>query len=541
MSDHKPSLTCDVLISGYGPSGATLANLLGLRGFNVVVVERDKEIYDKPRAITADHEVMRIFQECGLAEEIMQSSIPHPGSDYIGLDNQIIKRLYPAPPPLSLTWDPTWLFVQPELEATLRRGVDRFQCVSTFLGHELVSFTQDDTGVRASVRRMDSDDFFEVTARYLVACDGGRSTVRKLLKSTVENLDFDEWWIVADARLRGELDLPKRATHYCHPWRPGSFVIGPGDLRRWEVKILPGENPASFESDEAFLQVLSNFVDISKIELWRKAIYCFHALVVDEWRCGCVFLMGDAAHQTPPFLGQGLCAGIRDAANLAWKLDAVERKGFPSTLLDTYGEERKPHVRQVVASAKEIGLIIGELDMEAARKRDALLGEQIASGKAETIRQKFVPGLETGLLGKDPQGRLANSAGEVFVQPWVKSGGNVFARMDDLVEPGFAVFTTSRELFLDLSEEARRIMRRFDIHLVQFEKAALAPARDQWNVLHLEEQSDLAFNWFRDRHVQAVLVRPDHYVFGAAADAAALDGLLRQLAAHAPATEPELQ
>lgn len=514
----------DVLIVGAGPSGVTLANLLGIRGFRVAIFDREQDIYDKPRAITADHEVMRIFQECGLSEEISSKTIPHPGTDYIGLENQVIKRFYPAPAPHSLSWEPTWMFVQPELEHSLRRGLQRFDGVQVFLGHELTGFRQDDGEVTATVKEATTGHSFDLTGRYLIGCDGGRSTVRRLLGSTIEDLAFDEWWIVVDAWLRGDIELPARATQYCHPWRPGSFIIGPGDLRRWEIKMLPGETPESLESDDAALAVLAHFVDTTKLELYRKAVYRFHALVVDEWRQGNVFLMGDAAHQTPPFLGQGLCAGVRDAANLAWKLEGVERKGYSRALLDTYTEERKPHVRTVVAHAKSFGLIIGELDMDAARARDRRLGEELASGKAEIIRQKFIPGLDAGLIHRRADGTLAPGAGDIFVQPWV-GAGDEFTRLDDLIGPSFALVATSPDDLAWLDAPSKQALQQLGCRLVVIGERG--PLAGDPHVLRVQERDGLAAAWFQRWRARVALVRPDHYVYGCADDPASLAELVR--------------
>ena len=272
-------------------------------------------IYPKPRAITADHEVLRTFQECGLADSI-DTRWAHPGTDYVGMQGQVIKRFYPAPPPEPLAWMPSWMFMQPELEASLRKGVSRYPGVVEMLGHELLHYGQDDDGVTASVRRLADGQSTTLTAR----------------------------WLVVDAWVRGPTRLAPRCVQYCRPSRPGTYIVGPGDLRRWEVKLLPGEKPEDFASDESVMKALSSFVDTTHLELHRVAVYRFHALVVERWREGRVFLLGDAAHQMPPFLGQGLCAAVRDVYNLAWKLDGVGRLGWNPALLDTYGIERKRQV-----------------------------------------------------------------------------------------------------------------------------------------------------------------------------------------------------
>lgn len=519
----------DLLIIGYGPAGATMAKLMGQRGWRVAVVEAATAVYDKPRAITADHEAMRVLQECGLADEIVVTTCPHPGTDFVGLQGQVIKRFYPQPAPHPLAWEPTWMFVQPELEATLRRGVGRHPNVSVLLGHEFTSLSEGPSGVQLRARRLVDGGEVKLEARWVVACDGARSPVRRRLGGEVEDLAFDEWWIVIDAWLRADAPMPPRCVQYCRPWRPGTYIVGPGALRRWEIKMLPGETPGDFDSTASVCRVLAEFTDVSALDLCRTAVYRFHALVARQWRFGRVFLMGDAAHQMPPFLGQGLCAAIRDAANLAWKLDAVERGGAAPTLLDTYGAERAPHVRTIVSHAKAFGLIIGELDPAAARERDARLGAELASGQSQTVRQKFIPGLEAGLIDLDDTGRPRSGAGTLAVQPWVQSApGGAFRRLDDLLPAGFALWTRDAGSPQWLDEVTRRRWSALRGHWVVLGAAStVAPAAD--GVLRVSEQDDVLANWFEALGAPVVLVRPDHYVYGTAADPAGLQALIQRL------------
>lgn len=528
----------DILIVGYGPSGATFATLMAKRGYSVAVVEQADAIYDKPRAITADQEVMRIFQECGLAEEISASTTPHPGTDFVGLQGQIIKRFYPAPPPHRLAWEPTWMFVQPQLEATIRRGLERMAGVHVFLGHQCLSVVQDDSLVRARVRRLTDGMEIELTGNYLIGADGGRSAVRRAIGSTIEDLAFDEWWMVVDAWIRRPIELPERCVQYCRPSRPGTYIVGPDNLRRWEIKLLPGETPEDFANDEAVLAVLRDFVDTDPLELCRTAIYRFHALVANVWRQDRVFLMGDAAHQMPPFLGQGLCAGIRDAVNLAWKLDGVERLGFSASLLDTYGEERKQHVRTVVAHAKSFGLIIGELDHEAARVRDQKLEDEIRSGTAVTVRQKFIPMLETGLVARDASGQLALGAGELFVQPWVFNAGGEH-RLDDLVQPVFMLVSNEAAAleWLD-AVQAMAWKQLGGTKLLVSSEPPLSAASD---LLTLQERDGLLASQLAEMNARVLVVRPDRYVFGAAGSPDELRDVLRQLFASLLSRSPEIE
>lgn len=520
----------DVLIVGYGPAGATAANLLGKRGYTVAVIDQSPVIYDKPRAITADQEVMRVFQECGLAEAIEPTTVPHPGTDFVGVEGQVIKRFYPQPPPNQLGWEPTWMFVQPELEATLRQGVARFDQVQVMLAHELLRLEPRSDDVLAHVKRLEDGEEVTLRAKYVIAADGARSGVRQHMGATIEDLAFDEWWIVVDAWLHGPLTLPPRCVQYCRPSRPGTYIVGPGDLRRWEIKLLPGEKPDDFQDETAVRRVLSEFVDVAPLSLCRTAVYRFHALVVEQWRFGRVFLMGDAAHQMPPFLGQGLCAAIRDAANLVWKIDAVERLGCTPNLLDTYGEERTPHVRTIVSHAKAFGLIIGELDEQAARIRDAELEALLQSGQAETVRQKFIPGLVSGLLDMDPvSGVLGRGAGALFVQPWVRAEAQPWQRLDDVVQPGFLLACVSPEVLTWWDTQTRVLWDR-----LQGQNLSILPPAALLEGLHADpgtvvERDTVFADAMAGFQAKAVLVRPDHHVYGVIQGAADLRRLVHQL------------
>lgn len=511
MLDTAREPELDVLISGYGPTGATLAALLGARGWRVAVVEQAAEIYDKPRAITGDHEVLRVFQEIGIADEVAAAAIPHPGTDYLGVEGQVIKQFYPAPPPEPLGWMPNFMFLQPQLEGVLRSAVARLPSVETLLRHRAGEIQQDGQGVTATVERLDDGVSLTMRSRYLVAADGASSIVRRTFLPEIEDLAFDEWWLIVDAWLRGPVELPPRAVQYCRPSRPGTYMVGPDALRRWEIKMLPHETPQHFQDHEAVWRVLGEFVDTSALEHCRTAVYRFHALVAEQWRDGRIFLAGDAAHQMPPFLGQGLCAGVRDAFNLAWKLDLALRGRGSEALLDSYTQERKRHVRVVVGHAKTFGQIIGELDPEAAVLRDQRLVAELNSGRAETVRQRFIPGLEDGLIDRDSDGRPSPGAGALFVQPWVRRTGDAWQRLDDFIGRRPAVVAASPAIVQALDETSRADLCALDGCLIAL--GAPDAAGDDSTV---EERDSLLADWLHAQGAVAAVVRPDRYVYGLA-------------------------
>jgi 3-(3-hydroxy-phenyl)propionate hydroxylase len=509
-------MTYDVLIVGFGPVGATLANLLARRGLHVGVIEAEREIHDKPRAITHDHEVMRIYQACGLAERIAQFTAPHPGTHYLGVDGRVIKKVESLPPPYPLAWPPTGTFVQPEVERLLRQGVAGCAAVEVFLGHRGIDFTQDDDGVALTVRDVTQGTERVLRAHALLGCDGANSFVRKRLDIPLEDLEFDEWWMVVDVRIRRPVDLPPRCIQYCWPSRPATFVPGPGDLRRWEIKLLPGERPEEFGRHENVVRQIARFADPSCLEIWRSAVYRFHALLAQRWRRERVFLLGDACHQTPPFLGQGMCAGIRDAGNLAWKLAMVLRDGAPEALLDSYEQERKPHVRALVATAKRFGEIIGELDPEAARIRDETLHGQLERGEAETIRQRFIPDLAAGIIDCDPG---AHGAGSLFVQPRIRRHDAIGdgVRLDDLLRFRFLIAATTARAQAWLTPESLALWRRLEgerIVIGQPQQTRQPPVAAGTDIRYLAETDDIFAGWMAQHECAAIVVRPDRYVFG---------------------------
>lgn len=324
----------DVAIVGYGPVGAIFANLLARHGLRIAVVERAASIYDKPRAITLDHEALRVFQAIGLADYMDSAIAPHNGSHYLGVDGDLIKIFDPMPPPYPLAWIPNATFVQPDAENALRQKLSEYGHADVFLTATGVALAQDEETVSLSVHS-ETRGKFAIRSRYLVGCDGANSFVRKQLGVALEDLAFDEWWMVVDTLTSEPDKRPAKSFQYCWPSRPGTFVPGPGRLRRWEIKLLPGEDPEEAGAADNVLRLLKGFTDTSDLSIWRSAVYRFHALLGQSWRDRRVLLMGDAVHQTPPFLGQGLCAGIRDAANLSWKLALVLRSNADDALLDS--------------------------------------------------------------------------------------------------------------------------------------------------------------------------------------------------------------
>ena len=333
----------DVAIVGLGPTGATLANLCGMHGLRTVVYERSTSPYSQPRACHLDAEIARVFQQCGFEAELHHQLTLSRGMEYVDGRGHSLFSFEGFERPPMLGWHEDYVFLQPQLELMLRRGLAQYRNVDVHLAWEASS----------SATLLDE-------ATYVVACDGGGSRVRDELGITMTDLGYDEQWLVVDLMLQREVvpPLPNIIHQVCDRSRLSTFVPGHRTHRRWEFQLHDGEQPDPWELLEPWE------VTRHHGELIRAVPYRFHALLADQWRGGPdgrVFLAGDAAHMMPPFMGQGMCSGVRDAANLAWKLAEVVQGRSPDALLDTYQAERRPHAEAVIALSIEAGRTIERL------------------------------------------------------------------------------------------------------------------------------------------------------------------------------------
>ena len=400
----------DVAILGYGPVGALLANLLGQAGLTVAVYERETAIFPLPRAVHFDGEVMRIFQSAGLAERIAQVARPSSqGMHFVNAEGRtlMVRRGVEGRGPQG--WPNNWYFHQPALEEILRAGVARFANVTVHLGREIT-------------------DVSELDSRFVIGCDGARSLVRRAIGSRQHDLGLHQPWLVVDLLCKPESPrvkaLPDYTVQLCDPQRPTTIVNVGKARRRWEIMLMPDDDPARLTEPGIFWPMMARWLEPQDAALERAAVYTFHSVVQEGWRKDNLLLAGDACHQTPPFLGQGMCAGMRDAANLAWKLVAVLRDGAPDSLLDTYESERRPHVETFIELAVKLGAILQETDPTKAAERD----RRFAAG-AEMFDFPQ-PQLGSGCRADAPP-----PVGTIFPQPLLPDG----RLMDEAIGTRFAV------------------------------------------------------------------------------------------------------
>jgi 2-polyprenyl-6-methoxyphenol hydroxylase-like FAD-dependent oxidoreductase len=511
----------DVAIVGYGPVGAVLAILLGQRGRRVVVLERHVEPYGLPRAVHYDHETARILQACGVAEacsKIIETADVYEFRNAAGEPLMRLGRIGDGPS----GWPQSSMFSQPDLEAVLYARVDELPSVEVRRGAHITALDDEGDVVvlrgercerdatpagTSSLRVVGAAD--PVRARYAVACDGAKSTVRELLGVPMIDRAFFYDWLIVDVVFDEPRVFDPINMQVCDPARPTTVVSGGPGRRRWEFMGLPGESIDELNDEATAWRLLAPWdarPDNARLE--RHAVYRFQARWVEEWRRGRVLLAGDAAHQTPPFAGQGMCAGLRDAANVSWKLDLVLDGAAPDRLLDAYGLERAPNMQAVIDLAIEMGKVICVADPEEAAARDELFRSTYDGSISEVPP---FPGLGEGVLLTGTP-----AAGELFVQGLVERDG-VRGRFDDVVGVGWRLVTAG-----DVPVDADAAAWFAGI------SGVVVPVGADDGVADVE---GIYTRWFEEHDVVAALQRPDFSLFGtagAATDVTDLLGALRR-------------
>ena len=397
---------CDVAVIGYGPTGVTAANLLGALGVRVIVIERDTSVYARARAISTDEEVMRIWQRIGLAEQLERDMLAERPIDLV--DSRGRSFLSFAPVSRGNGYPPQLLLYQPALERTLRDGVTRYPNVEVLAGHDCLRLNQDDEGVELTVADLADDRLTRVRARYVIAADGGSSPARTQLGIGFEGRTYSDCWVVIDTEVLRHWPTQDRLRFHCDPRRPAVDCPTPLGHHRWEFPVLPGEDERELVTERAVWQLLTDQgIGRDEVRVLRAVSYRHHVRFAARWRVGRVFLAGDAAHVMPPWIGQGMAAGVRDAANLCWKLAAALDGSLPETVLDSYETERQPHVRAVTGKAVFFGRLITERRPLLAALRNPLFRLGMRLPLVGRHLRDDVDGVLTGWLRRTGAAALA--------------------------------------------------------------------------------------------------------------------------------------
>ncbi|MBL0887412.1 bifunctional 3-(3-hydroxy-phenyl)propionate/3-hydroxycinnamic acid hydroxylase [Myceligenerans sp. I2] len=503
----------DVAIIGYGPVGATAANLLGASGVRVAVLEREPSPYGRARAISTDEEVLRIWQGVGLAERLKADMLGDRPIDFVDAGGHSFLSLAPEP---RGNGHPTQMFIyQPAVEQVLRAGVGRYPNVTVMLRHECVGHEELPGGVRLLVRG--PDGVGTVRARYVIASDGGSSPTRTRLGIGFEGRTYEDRWLVVDTKVRRPWPDIDRLRFHCNPRRPAVDCPTPLGHHRWEFPVLPGDDEDELVRQAAVLRLLGEQgVTAEHVEVARAVVYSHHVRLAERWRAGRVFLAGDAAHVMPPWIGEGMASGVRDVANLSWKLAEVLRGTLPETVLDSYEAERKPHVRRVTAWAVRFGQLVIERRPFAAALRDPvlravmrvpLLGSWLRAGRwfpDPRYRRGFFSGGRRGM-------RLARAdcVGWLLPQPWVADAENVHVRLDDALPEGWVVLRrtgTATGAWADAGVPVLDVL----------------PGGSGTRPDAIVDVEGTLLRWMAAHRCDVVVLRPDRFVYGSARASGAL-------------------
>lgn len=476
----------DVVVVGAGPTGVTLALCLAQSGLRTLVFDREADVYPLPRAAHIDHEIMRVFQNLGVGNEVAATCRSSASYDFVTKDGEILMQFDGLDDIGPGGWPIGNMIHQPSIERILRNAAVRSDMIDLHTGWNFVNFRDVGDGVEIDIER--DGELVSVSSKYLVGADGARSPVREACGIELDDLQFDEPWLVVDALVHDYEKLPLVNLQVCDPVRPTTCVLMGSGRHRWEFMLIPGESPEEVLVEAKIEELLEPWNVKGAVEIERTAVYRFNAKIGRQWRKGRVFLAGDAVHLTPPFAGQGMCAGVRDAANLAWKLGARLNHGASDELLDTYEAERSPHARGFIELAIAMGRTVCTTDHDMAAARDQQMKEARAAGVTPAPPPALV--LQAGCLADAP------AAGHYFPQP---SNDGKEERFDSVMGEGAWLISRTPIARCDVSSV-------ICADLTAPEMAPFAEALSDWLDIY---------------NAEAVLVRPDHYVFGAG-DAAQL-------------------
>ncbi|OCB77382.1 bifunctional 3-(3-hydroxy-phenyl)propionate/3-hydroxycinnamic acid hydroxylase [Flavobacterium crassostreae] len=489
--------TFDVVIVGCGPTGATFANYFGLLGLRVLLLDKESDIIDYPRAVHIDEDVIRIFQELGLYDKMKVDAIkPFKNYSLVSKKDKILFQFQPNSSISEDVSDCNWI-LQPEIEKHLRNGFLQYPNVTFLKNTSWTEIQQNKEEVCIQIQDQHNIET-RVRAKFLIACDGGKSLVRKKMNLSVTDFGFKKEWLVIDTKYKGNTVFSEDHKQYCDPIQPMTYVNGVRDHFRWEFMVSKKDSLLSEEVvSKKMISKLAATYPLDDFEIIRKKKYVFHTLIANQWRSERVFLAGDAAHQMPPFLGQGMCSGIKDAKNLAWKIHKAcnNYQDATSELLDTYYSERAPQVKKIIKMAAILGGFIQYSNPILSPLRNGILKlfHVLPNQPIDRLIEKHLYGLEVNNFYSKKHALV----GKRLPQPKIKHSDGV-GYFDAICGFNWVV------LYLSNSEIKPSQVTPWIKHV-----AIVSHTPTETNQI----KSSYFEKWMQDNKVDFVIIRPDKFIF----------------------------
>lgn len=555
-------INCDVAIAGLGPTGLVLAHMLGMRGHDVVVLEKEPVFYGNARAVYTDDECMRVFQHINCAKELQEKMLQETPVQFVRPDGSVMGQYFPRKRPYG--WPVVNFFYQPYMESTLTEELQRYPNVKVLRGRELVDFKQDGSGVNVTHQATQEFRFSDETdakvalhkernprtfrARYLIGADGGRSLVREKLGIKMTGKSFPEPWLVVDLKQKDGEDALRHLPYFNFVVDPGQPVVSciqPDGYHRFEFMLKPGQTKEYMERPETVREYISRYIDPDKFEVKRKLVYTFNALIVEKWREGRVILAGDAAHMTPQFMGQGASAGIRDAYNLGWKLSAVLNNQASEKLLDSYGEERHDHAKSMIDISVFLKDVVSMTNPIGTWVRDLIIRSMLVIPDLRKWVQEggfkprpvYTKGKYLGL----PRKKRKSPEGAMAPQPEVRRIDGARMLLDSCLGEEFSLVGLNVDPREHVSEENLAWLKSLSTRYVTLFPYAQRPQGFDGisqstpdGLVEVEDMDGSMVSWFSSAgysHQAIAILRPDKFTFAVVAPAR-IDAAIAVLRAH---------
>jgi 3-(3-hydroxy-phenyl)propionate hydroxylase len=504
----------DVVIVGAGPSGLTLANILGLQGVRTLVAEERDTLIDYPRGVGLDDEALRMFQSIGLVDRVLPHTVPNQILRFFDGKRRLLAEM--APPDARFGWPKRNGFVQPMVDAELFAGLERFDDVEVRFGHRMETCVETDAGVTVSF----ADGREPVHARYVVGCDGGRSVTRRLMGVSFDGTTSSTRWLVVDVA-NDPLGHPNSEVG-ADPVRPYVSISIAHGIRRFEFLIHPDESD-ELADDPAFVRrmLAQRVPHPERVDMIRHRVYTHHSRIAGEFRRGRLMLAGDAAHLMPVWQGQGYNSGIRDAANLGWKLAAVVKGQADDALLDTYDAERRKHARAMIDLSTLVGRVISPTNRRVAALRDRVIhaASVVPTLKRYVLEMRFkpMPRYEQGAVFHAEPRSATSPTGTLFIQPRVDTRDQQNVLLDDVLGPGFAVLCWSNNLRPVLGDIAFERWKALGVKFIEARPMTQLhwPGHDDADVVVVGDRTGAIKSWFDTFTDSVLFLRPDRCIAGA--------------------------